>query len=161
MKLYALAATAMGVAMAAQGALAATQSVGVTVSANVSSVCAISAGSVSFGEVGLTGPTDTNAIVSTTCTNGAVYSIGLDNGLNTLAGQRRLVSGVNSLNYDLFKDPGHVERWGSTAGVDTAADVGTGLPQDLTIWGEIPGGQALTSGNGSAFADTVQVTVTY
>jgi spore coat protein U-like protein len=161
MRLLCLAATAMGVAMAAQGALAATQSVGVSVSANVSSVCAISAGSVTFSQVALTGTTDTSAIVSTTCTNGAVYSVGLDNGLNNLAGQRRLVSGVNSLNYDLFKDPGHLNRWGNTAGVDTAAGVGTGLSQDLTIWGEVAGGQTLTSDNGTAFADTVQVTITY
>jgi spore coat protein U-like protein len=155
-------ATAIAVAgFVTQAAQAQTQSVGVNASATVSTACTVTTNPITFGEVSQSGDTNTNAILSATCTNGGAYALGIDNGLNELAGQRRLTSGSNALNYDLFRDPGHVERWGNTVGVDTIDDIGSGLAQNQTIWGEIPAGQTLISGNGTPYTDVVQVAITY
>ncbi|RZJ43228.1 MAG: spore coat U domain-containing protein, partial [Brevundimonas sp.] len=96
-----------------------------------------------------------------TCTNGGPYDIGLDDGINAVAGQRTLISGANSLDYDLYTDTLRADRWGNIIGTDAVAGTGTGTAQALTVYGQIPAGQAVNAGNGVDYADTVQVTITY
>lgn len=78
-----------------------------------------------------------------------------------MVGQRTLVSGVNSLNYDLFSDTSRAVRWGNVVGTDTVEGVGNGAAQVLTVYGQIAAGQAVNASNGVDYADTVQVTITY
>ena len=47
---------------------------------------------------------------------------------------------------------------GETAGVDTVAGTGSGVAQDIDVYGRVPANQTSSAGS---FADTVTVTVTY
>lgn len=161
MKRFLLCTAALVTLASAQAAQAQTQTTSVGASAEVSTVCSVTATPLGFGEVALTGVTDGTASVTATCTNGGPYDIGLDNGLNAVAGQRTLISGANSLNYDLFSDTLHAVRWGNVIGTDAVSGVGNGAAQVLTVYGQIAAGQAVNASNGVDYADTVQVTVTY
>jgi spore coat protein U-like protein len=143
----------------AQNVNAATQTSTMGVSATVSTVCSVSANALTFGEVALSGATSNTTTITATCTNGGTYNVGLSDGANAAAGQRRLVSGENALNYELYSDSARAVRWGSTVGTDTVSGTGNGAAQTLTVYGEILAGQILTTG--SNYADTVQVTITY
>lgn len=154
--------TALAVAFAgAYAAQAQTQTTSVAATAEVSTVCSVTSTALTFGELQLAGATDGAASVTATCTNGGPYDVGLNNGLNAVAGQRKLVSGANSLNYDLFSDAARTVRWGDAVGVDTVAGVGNGAAQTLAVYGRIAAGQPVNASNGVDYADTVQVTITY
>jgi len=130
------------------------------VSADVSTVCTLDATPLAFGEMALTGATPGTATLSVTCTGGGAYTVGLGNGLHNVAAQRNLVSGANVLAYDLFKDIGHATRWGD-AGAGLVSGTGNAAEQNLTVYGQITTGQALVSGNGTPYTDTILVTLTY
>lgn len=157
--LYTVTLVALAAGQAAQAQQ--TQTTTIAASAEVSTVCSVTATSLGFGELALTGATDSTASVTATCTNGGPYDVGLDDGLNAVAGQRTLVSGANSLNYDLFSDASRAVRWGNVVGTDTVAGVGNGAAQVLTVYGQIAAGQPVNASNGVDYADTVQVTITY
>ncbi len=162
MKRLIVAAAALTVFAGGQDAWAVSPTASMSVSATVTTVCTVSATALTFGEVNQTAVTDGTGGVSVTCTNGGTYNVSLDNGVNAGAGtQRKLVSGANSLNYNLFSDGTHSTAWGSTTGTDTVPGTGTGIAQPLTVYGEIPAGQTVLSGNGTDYADTVTVTVIY
>lgn len=161
MKKILLAAIAFSAAIASQSAQAATQTASIAASADVSTVCTVTSAPLAFGEVNLTGVTDGQGTVTGTCTQGGAYNIGIDNGAHAVGGQRTLVSGANSLNYDIFSDAGHTTHWGNTVGTDTVALTGTGAAQAETVYGEIAAGQTKISSAGTPYSDTVQVTVTY
>jgi len=160
MKIAILLATAtLGVA-GAQAASAAIQTSNMSASAEVSTVCTMDSTPLAFGEVALTGATSGTATVHVTCTDGGEYTVGLNDGLHGAAGQRNLMSGLNSLAYDLFKEVGHANRWGD-ASDELVSGTGTALEQSLTVYGQVASGQTLVAGNGDLYTDTVQVTVTY
>jgi spore coat protein U-like protein len=162
MKRFLLCATALATFSVAQSVQAAdTESASVSASATVSTVCALSTTPLGFGEVSLTGVTNGSASVTATCTDGGAYDIGIDDGLHADAGQRKLVSGDNSLNYDLYSDASYGTRWGNIVGTSAVSGTGDGTPQELQIYGQIAASQAIVSGNGIEYADTVAVTITY
>ena len=73
-------------------------------------------------------------------------------GANANARTMARTLGGGSLNYGMFNEAGR-----STAfAVPTAT--GSGIGQSYTVFGRIPGGQFVPTGN---YADTVNVTVTY
>jgi spore coat protein U-like protein len=160
MKIALFLATAIIGAATAQGASAATQTSNMGVSANVSTACTISTTPLAFGEVARTGPTPATAIVAVTCTGGGAYTVGLGNGLHNVAAQRNLMSGSNLLAYGLFQDAAYGTVWTNT-GAGLVSGVGTALEQDLTVYGQVTTGQVIVSGNGTPYADTVLVTLTY
>ncbi|MEJ0047463.1 MAG: spore coat protein U domain-containing protein [Rhodospirillales bacterium] len=162
MKRYSLAAATFAAGfIAAQGALAATQTSSLDVNASVTSVCAInSTTALAFGEVGLTGATPGQGTVAVTCTQGGLYTVGLDNGVNAVGAQRAIASGTNKLNYNLYSDAELTTAWTGT-GAGLVSGTGNAQEQDLTVYGNIPTGQTLISGNGTPYTDVVQVTVTY
>lgn len=161
MKYLILCAATLAALASAQAVQAQSQTTSVGATAQVSTVCSVTAVPLAFGELQLTGATDGTASVTATCTNGGPYDVGLDNGVNAVAGQRKLVSGANSLNYDLFSDTARTVRWGNLVGTDAVSGVGNGAAQTLTVYGRIAAGQPVKAGNGVDYADTVQVTVTY
>ncbi len=161
MKRFLLCATALATFAAAQSAQAATESTNVIASATVSTVCALSTTPLTFGEVSLTGVTNGLASVTATCTEGGAYDIGIDDGLNAVTGQRALVSGANSLNYDLYSDVAYGTRWGNVIGTSTVPGTGNGEDQELAIYGQIAAGQTILADNGVDYEDTVAVTITY
>jgi spore coat protein U-like protein len=160
MKIAILLATATLAVAGAQAASASTQTANMSASADVSTVCTMDSTPLAFGEVALSGATPGTATVNVTCTGGGEYTVGLGDGLHNVAAQRNLVSGANTLAYDLFKEVGHTTRWGDT-GAGLVAGTGTAVEQSLTVYGQITTGQTLLAGNGAPYTDTVLVTLTY
>ncbi|HUE79482.1 MAG TPA: spore coat U domain-containing protein [Sphingomicrobium sp.] len=154
--------TAVGVsgALLSQSAWAATETANMEVSASVSTVCTLATTPLAFGEVAISGTTDGTATVSVNCTGGGAYTVGLGNGLHNVVAQRKLQSGANLLNYNLFKEVGHTSRWGD-AGAELVSGTGSDAVQNLTVYGQIASGQTLVSGNGTPYTDTILVSVNY
>lgn len=146
-----------------QPALAATAEASFPINATISTACTISSTGMDFGEVGIAGAataqTDSTGTLSVTCTTGGAYSIALDGGLHPVAAQRYIQSGLNTLAYDLYKDPARGTVW--TAVTAPATGIGTSTAQTITIYGRIAAGLPFALSNGVPFTDTVLVTITY
>jgi spore coat protein U-like protein len=130
------------------------------VTATVLGTCATASagGDLTFGTYSGSDISATTTI-SVTCTTGVTYYVALNDGLNFAhSSHRSMTDGSgNYLEYELYKEAGHSTRWGSS-GTDRVAGSGSGLPQTLTVYGLLPGGQALTTGS---YSDTITVTVSY
>lgn len=160
-------------AMAVVGAMAVparagTASEDLEVSAVVEANCTITTETLDFGSydpvyahrsTSLTGTGSVKVI----CTLGAPVTIGLGQGSNADDGStdgspaRRMTNGSAFLSYDLFSDAGLVSPWGNTTEADVES-TGTGDEVTLTVYGEIPAGQNVPTGN---YTDTVVATVTF
>jgi spore coat protein U-like protein len=98
--------------------------------------------------------------IKVTCTNGAVFDVGLNGGVNGTIAQRKLKFGTDTLNYNIYKEVGHSNVWGDTVGTDTEQETSLGAPIDLTAFGQIPASQIAGTSAGT-YQDTITVTVTY
>ncbi|GLI91189.1 Csu type fimbrial protein [Methylocystis echinoides] len=133
-----------------------------SVSVNVVAACTVSASPLVFPTSGsLSRQTSSTATISTTCTAGIPYTIGLGPGQNG----RKMVSGGSAIYYDLYRDAAHSQSWGDRNslipfwGQPTMASLtGTGSIQTSTVYGLVPG--QLTPPPG-LYRDLVVVTVTY
>jgi spore coat protein U-like protein len=132
------------------------------VSTRVNAVCDISASALDFGEYrAATGsPRQGTTQLRATCTPGTTYQIGLNEGTSAGAStnQRKMVSATGALNYQLYTDSARSVIWGNTPGTDTVTGAGTGLAQDLTVFGSIPAGQSVPA---EEYADTITVRIYY
>lgn len=155
-----LSAVAVTGVLFSQTAWAETETANMAVGASVSSVCSVDASAMAFGEVALSGATDSTSTITVNCTGGGAYTVGLGDGLHNVAAQRNLQSGANILAYDLFKEVGRTTRWGD-AGAGLVSGTGNAADQVLTVYGQVATGQTLVSGNGTPYTDTVLVTLTY
>jgi spore coat protein U-like protein len=150
--------------LCAAPAIAATTTTTFGVSATVLSACIVTATPLAFGNYTASAgsPTDANSTVTATCTSGVSYSIALNGGTTTggTVAARLMANGSNTLGYGLYTTNGYSTIWGdgtlttSTVGPNTA----TGLPQNYTVYGQIPTGQYVAAG---AYTDTITVTVNY
>lgn len=130
-----------------------------SVTAHVPTSCSISTGpgTLAFGDYA-DAQKDATTPFGVTCTSGGAYTVGLNNGLNYSAPNRRMTDGASHyLNYELYKELAHTNRWGS-AGGELVSGTGTGLEQTLTVYGLLPGSQGLIAGD---YTDTITITVTY
>ena len=151
-------------------AQAGTATANMTVQITITASCTVNATTLDFGSnagtilvsSAITGSTT----VSVTCTNGSPYSIGMDNGANVSGSQRRMKSGTNFLNYNLFTDAARLNAWTTAASNSTCTTAnscslgtGTGSAQSVNIYGSVPStGTAPAAG---VYTDTVLMTVTY
>ena len=140
-------------------AVAATTTASLTVTASVAATCLISATDMAFGVYGGF-VTNATSSISVTCTNTTPYNVGLDGG--TAPGghpqNRRMRGPGGSLSYSLFRDSARTLIWGETIGTNTVNGTGTGSAQLLTVYGQIPAGQAIAPGG---YLDTITATITY
>ena len=132
------------------------------VTATVLASCTLTAGNVVFGNYAAA-QLDATGTLSVTCTTGASYVIALDAGSGTGAtvATRRMthsVSSAQTLAYSLYRDASRALVWGTTAGVNLYAGVGTGSAQSITVYGRAAGAQYPEAG---AYTDTVTATITY
>jgi spore coat protein U-like protein len=154
-------------ALAQAGTATANMAVQITITAS----CTINATTLDFlsnaGTVLVSSNVDAQANVSVTCTSGSPYSIGMNNGANASASQRRMISGGNFLNYNLYTDTARTAAWTTTTqtasctgGAGTCVlGTGTGSSQSVTIYGRVPSiGTAPPPGT---YTDTVTMTITY
>ena len=142
-------------------AMAATAPTTLSVTLTINAACLVSTTPVAFPAQGvLSAAVPQTGSVLVTCTNTTTYTIGLDKGAGTGASvTNRLMTGPGSatVQYGLFQDSGLATNWTDT-GAGLVSSTGTGAQQTFTVYGNVP---AQTTPAPGAYADTVNVTVTY
>lgn len=132
------------------------------VTARVQAVCAVTASDLAFGSYTSSSgtPLQGTTLLRATCTPNSSYNIGLNAGTSTGAtvNQRKMVSGSNLLNYQLYSNVTRTTIWGNTPGTDTVSGVGTGLAVDHTVYGSVPASQVVPAGD---YQDVITVTVSF
>jgi len=131
-----------------------------TVTAVIQANCTIAANALAFGNYA-GALVKAASSLSVVCSAGTQYNIGLNAG--TAAGAtvtHRSMTGPGSalLGYQLFRDSARTANWGNTVGTDSLAGTGTGAVQAISVYGQIPAGQAPAPGS---YADTITATITY
>ena len=149
---------------------AATATASLTVQITITASCTINAATLDFGSNAgtalLAANVDAATSLSVTCTNGTPYAVGMDNGANVSGAQRRMKSGANFLNYNLYVDSARTNAWTTSASSTTCTSAnscylgtGNGVAQPISIYGRVPTvGTAPAPG---AYNDTVTMTITY
>ncbi|MFZ9405995.1 MAG: spore coat U domain-containing protein [Burkholderiaceae bacterium] len=144
-------------------ARAATETATFQVTATVPSQCTtLTTNALAFGTYDPTSATatDASATLSIKCSQGAAITVDLNAG--TTAGatvaQRKLASGANTLNYNLYTSAARTTVWG---GANTVSGTGQGLDTatSFTVHGRIAAGQ--TQAAPGSYSDTITVTVSY
>ena len=153
-----------GAALASTAASAGTATSNLAVTATVVANCTMSTTALGFGNVDtLSGSNvDGAGSLSVTCTNGTTWTAAAGVGAGTGATfiSRRLTSGANLLNYNLYTTAGRTIVWGDGTGATaTLAGTGTGTVQSISVYGRVGSGQ--TTVPAGSYADTIAVTVTY
>lgn len=150
--------------------LAGTATANMTVQMTITASCTINATTLDFGTNAGTSLVAANIDASTsasvTCTNGSPYAISMDNGANVSGAQRRMKSGANFVNYNLFVDSGRSNAWTTASSNSTCSSAnscylgtGSGAAQSIPIYGRVPAiGSAPATGS---YSDTVTMTITY
>ena len=118
-----------------------------------------------FGTVAgrISAPIDQTAQLTLTCVRRTAFNVSLDNGLHALGSTRRMRHATNTaafIPYELYRDSARQQRWGNMLGSDVVAGVGTGVAQQVSIYGRAPAttGALPVAGN---YADRITVTITY
>ena len=162
-----LTATFAAAALAAAGnAGAATTTTTFGVSATVLKTCSVTANPLAFGSYTPgAGALAVNTAVNVRCTKGTTFTVALNGG--TTAGgtitQRLMTNGTDTLQYNLYTTAAFATLFGDgTTGV-TMPGTGTGLATAvaLTVFGSLPDNAANQAVSTGAYADTINVTVTY
>ena len=155
----------VGVAVASHGANAAQDSGTMAVSATIAASCTIATSTLPFGSLTSTNAANTDVTTSATvtCSSDSPFNIGMDYGLNSTGFQRRMASGGNFLNYEVYIDGFGVNAFGPVSTFGTANNynspsTGNSGANVVTIYGRIP--QQTTPASGS-YSDTLTVTVNY
>jgi spore coat protein U domain-containing protein, fimbrial subunit CupE1/2/3/6 len=133
------------------------------VSATVQSSCAVSAGTLAFGNyaAATATPNDVSSTISVTCTSGLPYTVALDGGTTTATvNARAMTDGAShNLTYALYTTSGRTTLFGDgTSSTQTIGGTGSGAAQSVTVFGRIPVAQYVTAGS---YTDSVGVTVNY
>lgn len=123
--------------------------------------CNVSATNVNFGSSGvLAADRDATGTLTIQCSSTSPYTVGLNGGNSGAANPtlRQMAFGANIVTYGLYRDAARTLPWGATVGVNTASGTGSGLVQNLTVFGRIPPQTTPPPGN---YSDTIIATVTY
>jgi spore coat protein U-like protein len=161
-----LAAGTAAIAALLCSAPASAATVGTTLAANatVTANCTVSSSPLAFGNVNTISGSNVDGTggLSVTCTNGTAWaaSAGVGAGSGASFASRKMTSGANLLNYNLYTSSGYTTVWGDgTGSTATIGGTGSGSAQAVTVYGRVGSGQ--TTVPTGAYADTVAVTVTY
>ena len=81
--------------------------------------------------------------ITVTCTSSTPYNLGLTGGTGVGSlGTLRYMSGTglntSTVQFNLFQSSNYTTPWGNVQGTDTTSGTGTGTPQILTVYGQIP-----------------------
>ena len=134
------------------------------VSATVTANCTVSTTPLAFGNVNtLSGSNvDGTGGISVTCTNGTSWeaSAGIGSGTGASFNSRVMADGSDLLTYNLYTNAARNAIWGDgTGSSSTISSTGSGVAQNVTIYGRVGSGQ--TTAPAGSYADTVAVTVSY
>jgi spore coat protein U-like protein len=153
----------LGVTLLPLTASAANDTASMTVSAQVTNNCTISASALNFASYDPVVANASNALdgtgrVTVACTRGVAPAIGLGNGGSASGSTRRLADGAgNYLSYDLFQDSGRNVTWTGT-NTFTAGAATSKAARDFTVFGRIAANQDVPAGT---YTDTVVATVNF
>ncbi|MDG2526774.1 spore coat U domain-containing protein [Stenotrophomonas sp. HITSZ_GD] len=155
---------------------------GIVGAARADTTCTVQPSTLAFGPVTATATRDATTTFNVTCNTAGLSVLGTARVRLCLSigdgsggvGQylpRRLSSGSNTLQYQIYRDSARTQVWGATGNatvpnplvVDLAYSVpvlGGALTQQVTLYGRVPSGQSLTVGsyasNFSGAATTLQ-----
>ena len=106
---------------------------------------------------------DSTSTISLACPANTSWKVGLNNGSNASAAQRRMKSPAgNFISYELYRNNSRTQRWGNdtTGGSDTVNGSGSSQtnPTILTVYGRTPSQAIVPAGT---YTDTITVTLTY
>lgn len=139
-------------------------SVNLNVQANILKSCDVSATTASNLDFGRRPSTFSEPIYSTSeitthCSNGTPYDIGLSEGMNYDGSTRRMKSDSGEyISYELYQDTARQTLWG--LGSDVKKMTANGTPQSSVVYGRVPA-QPTKDLQATTYKDTVTVTVTY
>lgn len=132
--------------------------------------CSVTATGVAFGNYNPTNSSPNNATgnVRVFCTVLVISilsttNISLNTGGSGSFASRKMSSGANQLNYNLYKEVGHTTVWGDGTGgtgiwTDSLLIAILGTTVNHTIYGSVPASQYVAAGS---YVDTITVTVEY
>jgi spore coat protein U-like protein len=129
-----------------------------TVTATVLSACALSGGTLNFGQYtsGQTTNLDVNGTINyVNC--GGNLSFALDGGNSGNTNARQMSQGANRLNYQIYRNSVRNAIWGVGAEAQGVVLIGT-QSGSVTVYGRIPAGQIVPDGT---YTDTVNITLTF
>ena len=122
--------------------------------------CTVSATTVAFGVVQFSVVNSTGTVTINCNANDASITVALSTGGSASYAPRKMSSGANKLQYNLYKDSAHTLVWGNgTSG--TVTNTGSAIANvalKFTVYGQVPA-QALPAPG--SYTDSITVTVTY
>jgi spore coat protein U-like protein len=129
-----------------------------SVTVTVQSGCALSGGTLNFGEYnsGQANDLDAEGVINfTNCSGNLVFS--LDGGLSGNVTDRQMRSSTSRLSYQIYRNPSRTAIWGM--GSDSR-EVTLLAPQSesLTLYGRIPKSQVVPDG---VYTDIINITLTF
>jgi spore coat protein U-like protein len=128
------------------------------VTATVLSGCALTGGTLDFGEYvsGQPDPLDAVGQISyANCTGELVFE--LDGGVAGSVNDRRMSAGSDRLRYQIYRNASRTIVWGMGAEAQRVRVIGTQSGR-VDVFGRIPAGQVAPAG---AYTDTVNITLTF
>jgi len=135
-----------------------------TVQATIASACLVTANLLNFGTYS---PTNATALtgsstINVNCTSGSPFTAALNvgSGGGAFTG-RTLLSGSNTLTFNLYRDNAYSQVWGDGSGSTfTVAGTGSGLltANTITVYGSIPISQDKPVGT---YSSLITVTISY
>lgn len=131
----------------------------ITVQMTIVSSCTISAQPLSFGQYSPPAALNADTTVSVICTSGTPYQITLNSGtgIGATVETRKMSSAKGTLDYSLYQDPARNNIWGDTTDKNAVSGTGTGLTQNIPVYGKIFADQlAVTTGE---YNDTIIATI--
>lgn len=151
----ALAAALLAVAPLASAAQAAAD---FEVSIEILNSCTIEASPLTFAtQTGnIAGNIDASSSLTVNCNDGALYSIGLNDGTN---GTREMsAGGAQTVSYELYTDSGRLTRWDDLGGTNTVVGTGDNADQMIPVYGRVAGPQSVAAGS---YDDTITATIEF
>jgi spore coat protein U-like protein len=161
-----IAPIAAGVLLAMAGAAqAATKTSSFNVTASVAKNCIINTANLNLGVFDGTSDLTASSNILVRCTNLTAYSVALSPGSGVF-GNRTMVSGTNSLIYNLYTDNTYGTVWGDgtgTTSVVSGAGSGMGIAGEKThtVFGRLLASANAGGVDAGAYSDTITATITY
>ena len=101
---------------------------------------------------------DGSAQVTMLCTRSSRAEIIIDSGRNPIGTYRGLSGGTQHVSYQLYRDAGRTQVWGSAGNALQFVSNGVARPERFVVYGRIPPGQEVASG---VYTDVVTATVDF
>jgi spore coat protein U-like protein len=133
------------------------------VQATVMAGCAVTGNTLDFGQtsgvdalVSVTAAQRPQTTINVLCTKGVAYQVGISDGANVSAGQRRMKNGTDYINYELYKSLTGSDRFGDTDTTQRVSGTSTGVSVGVPVYGQIVSGAIVGAGQ---YLDTATITV--